>query len=88
MLTIQYAKNPIYSNQKHTTIDLIVKFEEFNEELPFTAVSTDVMNHGVELFNRAIAGEFGTIANYVPPAIDKNGNATQAQPVVTGTQTL
>jgi hypothetical protein len=61
MFTIEYAKNPKYNDPSNTTVVLDVKFAEFNTELPFTANPNDVEAHGVELYNRAIAGEFGTI---------------------------
>lgn len=67
MLTVQYAKDPIYATENGSTIQLTVKFEEFNEEMPFGANVNDPMPYGVDLFNRAIAGEFGEIAKYIPP---------------------
>jgi hypothetical protein len=67
MLTIQYAKNPAYSSESNQTIDLTVKFVEFAEEMHFGATPFDPMPYGVELYNRAVAGEFGPIAPYVAP---------------------
>lgn len=43
------------------------------EPVPFTASPDDSEPHGVELYNRAMAGEFGEISPYVEPPI------TQAQ---------
>jgi hypothetical protein len=78
MLTIQYAKDPVYVNAEGTFINLIVKFDEFEEELPFGASPNDCEEHGRELFARAKAGEFGTVAPYVPPAsIDIPTEGTQ-----------
>jgi hypothetical protein len=68
MLTIQYAKNPAYSSADGQNIYLLVKFYEFAEEMPFGATPYDPMSYGVELYNRALAGEFGPIAPYVPPS--------------------
>jgi hypothetical protein len=73
MFTLQYAKNPVYLNKEETFINLIVKFEEFAEEMPFGASPNDPEPHGVDLYNRAKAGEFGEVAPYVapiPPTID------------------
>lgn len=67
MLTVQYAKNPAYANADGTCISMTVKFAEFNEELPFGATPHDPMPYGVELYNRAIAGEFGDIAPFIAP---------------------
>ena len=82
MLTIEYVKNPAYSDADGQTIDLIVKFYEFAKELPFGATSFDPMPYGVELYNNALAGMYGPIAPYVPlgPAPD--------QPVTSGVQDL
>ena len=67
MLTIEYAKDCVWNNEAHTEINMIVKFVEMPEELPFLATSYDVEPYGVELFNNAVAGDYGTIAPYVPP---------------------
>jgi hypothetical protein len=67
MLTIEYAKNPIWNNADHNAIFLIVKFVEMADELPFTATPFDVESYGIELYNNAFAGYYGEIASYVPP---------------------
>ena len=69
MFTLQYAKDPIYNNEEGTSILLTVKWEEFQEEMPFGATSYDPEPYGVDLFNRAVAGEFGTVAPFVKPII-------------------
>jgi hypothetical protein len=81
MFTLQYAKDPFWNSNDGQSIHLTVKWEEFNEEHPFNATSYDNMPHGVDLYNRAKAGEFGEVAPYVAPE-------TQAQPNTTGSQTL
>lgn len=81
MFTLEYANNPVWHNAEGTSIHLTVKFAEFNEEFPFAANSYDSMPHGVDLYNRAKAGEFGEIAPYVPPP-------EPVQPISSGTQTL
>jgi len=81
MFTLQYAKNPIWNDDSGQSIHLTVKWEEFNEEHPFAATSYDSMPYGVDLYNRAKAGEFGEISPYVAPEI-------QTQPNTTGSQTL
>ena len=83
MLTLQYANSPVYGNAEGTNIQLIVKWEEFNEEMPFGATSYDPMPHGVDLYNRALAGEFGPVAPYVAPPVSANN-----QPTTTGSQNL
>ena len=82
MLTLEYANTPVYGNAEGTNIQLIVKWAEFNEEMPFGATSYDSMQHGVDLYNRAKAGEFGSIADYVPPP------EPEPQPQTTGSQDL
>ena len=68
MLTLEYVKDPIWANAEQiNAINLIVKWEEFSEEMPFTATSYDPEPYGVDLYNRAKAGEFGEVASYVPP---------------------
>ena len=73
MFTLQYAKDPVYNNEEGTAILLTVKWEEFNEEMPFGACSFDPEPHGVDLYNRAKAGEFGPVSPFVTtvsPTID------------------
>lgn len=67
MFTLEYAKDPVWNDDTGQSILLTVKWEEFNEEMPFGACSYDPMPHGVDLYNRAKAGEFGEVAPYVPP---------------------
>ncbi len=84
MFTLQYAKDPIWNNAEGTAIVLTIKWEEFVEEMPFGATSFDPEPWGVDLFNRAKAGEFGEVAPFVEtqiPGID-------FQPTTTGTQTI
>ena len=83
MLTFKQAKNPVYGNFDETIVNLEVMFEEFGDTwLPFTAMPTDPELHGVEIYNKAKAGEFGAIAPYSAPP------ATQSQPQTQGAQTL
>lgn len=73
MFTLEYAKNPIWNNAEFTAILLIIKWEEFNEEMPFSATAWDAEPWGVDLFNRAKDGEFGEVAQFVEfiaPTID------------------
>lgn len=83
MFTLEYAKDPFWNSDDGEQICLTVKFEEFNEEMPFTATSFDTMPYGVDLFNRAKAGEFGVVAPYVAPNV-----AAPDQPQTQGAQTL
>jgi hypothetical protein len=82
MLTIESAINPIYADVEGTCIQLHVKFKEFNEVLPFGATLYDPMPYGVELYHRALAGEFGPIAPMPVITIGEN------QPITKGAQTL
>ena len=81
MLTLEYATAPVFGNAEGTNVMLQVKFAEFNEVMPFGATSYDPMPYGVELYNRAVAGEFGPIAPFVP-------FEEQDQPTTQGAQTL
>jgi hypothetical protein len=69
MFTLEYAKDPIWNNAEGTSILLNVKWKEFKEEMLFGATSFDPEPWGVDLYNRAKAGEFGAVASYVAPII-------------------
>lgn len=66
-MQLEYAKNPIWSNADHTTIDLIIKWENIDGEFPFTASPNDCEAHGKQIFKLASEGTYGEIAEYVPP---------------------
>jgi len=86
MLTIQYAKDPKSVNEANTEIDLTVKFVEIADELPFTATPYDTEPYGVELYNNAVAGQYGEVAPYVPPPLLPEP-VVQEQPTTSGTVT-
>ena len=66
-MQLEYAKDPKWANAEQTLIDLTIKWEGIAEELPFTASPNDTEAHGRALFAAAQAGEFGPVAEYVPP---------------------
>lgn len=61
------AGQPRWADAGHSRIDLLVTFPGVGT-VPFTAASQDDTDYGPELFARAVAGEFGEIAAYAPPA--------------------
>ncbi len=54
-----------WANSDHTSIDMTVTIN--GQKMPFTARADDPESYGRELFNKAVAGEFGKIAEYQPP---------------------
>ena len=69
MLTVKYAKNPVYGSSDGQQIQLIVRFVEIDEDLPFNATSYDCEPHGIDLYNRAKTGEFGEVAPFPIPTV-------------------
>lgn len=69
MFTLQYAKNPIWNDEQGNQILLTVKWEEFAEEMPFTATPYDTESWGRELFANAKNGNYGEVKPYEPPVI-------------------
>lgn len=68
MMKYSTAKNLIWTNSEKTLIDCEIEHPVFGW-IPFTASPDDVEAHGRELFDKLKAGEFGAIADYVPPVI-------------------
>jgi hypothetical protein len=66
-MQLEYAKNPVWANAEHTMIDITIKWDGINEEYPFTASPTDVAEHGRAIFAAAQTGEYGPVAEYLPP---------------------
>ena len=67
-MTLAYTTvtNCRWANAAHTAIDCQATFAHLGT-VPFTANSRDCEAHGVEIYNRAVAGDFGAIAEYVAP---------------------
>jgi hypothetical protein len=80
MFTIQYVKELQWDNAEHTSFSCVVKYEEFNEEMPASANATDPYAHIHEIWTNGIAGEYGEIAEFepepippiVPPSAEQN----------------
>jgi len=69
MRTVNGVRNPAWADPTGVRIEMEVDFDELDEiYVPFTSYKNDPEPHSADLFNRAVAGEFGPIADYVPPA--------------------
>lgn len=67
-MIITNIRNPRYSSAGNATIDVTLELD--GETMDFTASPNDVTDHGLDIYERAAAGEFGAIAAYVaPPAM-------------------
>jgi hypothetical protein len=63
------VKNPKWSNFEQTIIECEVNFDDLIEEfVSFAAVASGDYPHTHEIFARCVAGEFGEVAPYTPPA--------------------
>ena len=58
------VRNPQWVDAAHTQIKCEVNFKHvgFEEWTPFTADPTDEMPYSKDIFDRAVAGEFGEVA--------------------------
>ena len=65
-MQIKNVKNPQWTNAEHTMINVALETDVFGE-IPFSASPDDVEEHGREIFEDAVAGKFGIIAEYVAP---------------------
>jgi hypothetical protein len=88
MFTITYVKDLKWDDAEHTMFSCLVKYEEFNEEHPTGVNATDSYAHIQEIWTKGTAGQYGTIAEYVPPEIPPLPEPADNQPVTQGTQTL
>ena len=63
------VKNPKWANFEQTVINCEVDFDDLVEEyVPFSAIASGDYPHTHEIFERCVAGEFGAVAPYTPPA--------------------
>jgi hypothetical protein len=86
MFTVEYVKNLKWENAEHTFFSCVVKYEEFDEEHSSGVNATDPYAHIHEIWTKGIAGEYGEIAEYVPPVITPA--PIEEQPNANGTQEL
>ena len=85
MFTVEYVKDMKWCDAEHTFFECVVKYAEFNEEMPAGINATDPYAHINEIWTKANAGEYGPIAEYEPPAPIE---AAPDQPNANGVQTL
>jgi hypothetical protein len=61
-------RNPVWGNAEQTIINCEVDFDDLIEEfVPFCASENAFYDHEKEIFQKAKAGEFGSVAPYTPP---------------------
>lgn len=76
MMNYSNAVNPRYSNGEGTVIDMIVSFDGLGD-VPFSASMVDgEPDYTHELYQRALAGDFGPIAPYTEPVKTQDEMAT------------
>jgi hypothetical protein len=71
MSIVETIHSPVFSDDTGTRIDCMVKFDTLPVEVPFTADANDVEEHGRAIYVALAAGEYGTIAAYVPPSFPR-----------------
>jgi hypothetical protein len=86
MFTVEYAKNLFWCDAEHTFFECVVKYKEFDGELPVGVNGTDKYRHIQELWVKGNAGEYGAITEYVAPP--EPSLPPEDQPTTTGAQTL
>ena len=86
MFNIEYVKDLKWENEDHSYFSCTVKYAQFAEEFPSGVNGDDPTPHIREMWEKANAGEYGPIAEYVyvEPIILK----AESQPTVEGAQTL
>jgi hypothetical protein len=67
--------NPVWVDADHTIIDCLITTSQLgDEQLPFTASPDDVEAHGRAIFADLVAGKYGAIGEYVPPALSDSSD--------------
>jgi hypothetical protein len=86
---ITSAKNLFWTSPEEDRFDAEILFAEESEYLPTACgvVEVGVVPHMTDLWNRAVNGEFGQIAPFVPPPEvdpDAQNTATPSSGVIPG----
>ncbi|SUA58339.1 tail fiber assembly protein [Oligella urethralis] len=69
-MTNYICKNPKFSNYNKTSIDVMWQHPELGD-IPFTASKGDTEAHGREIYQLALAGEFGEVMLYDGPSLEE-----------------
>ncbi|MFJ7315059.1 tail fiber assembly protein [Pseudomonas sp. NPDC098747] len=64
-MVITKVRNPQWANAEKTAINVSMTVEGLGE-IPFTASPDDTTDYGPKIFERAVAGEFGEVADMAP----------------------
>lgn len=76
MRTINSVKLPMWADQAQTIINVLVDFDELDEEfVQFTASQNDPEEHGRFIYQQAISGAYGEIAAWTPSPIPSSEQA-------------
>ncbi|HHI2551350.1 TPA: prophage tail fiber N-terminal domain-containing protein [Klebsiella aerogenes] len=68
--SVKNIRSPVYSSDDMTSIDVVVDIDGHGEGLVFTASMSDPSEHGRDIFQSLINGEYGEIAAYVTQLVD------------------
>tara|TARA_A100000164_G_scaffold262142_1_gene234119 strand:- start:32 stop:340 length:309 start_codon:yes stop_codon:yes gene_type:complete len=65
-ITYSDVRNPRWGNSEQTLIICEVNFEHITDEeySSFAARREDIYTHTIDIYDRCVAGDFGTIAGY------------------------
>jgi len=66
-MQLEYAKQPQWCDAEHTGINVLIRWDGWDAELPFTATKDDPEAHGQQIYQNILAGVYGEIAEFVPP---------------------
>lgn len=68
-ITYTTVRDLVWCNAEHTMFNCFVFFHHLGEEVPFgcSQAEVGVYPHVTSIWERAIAGDFGPIAEYVEP---------------------
>ena len=69
------VRNLVWVNPEQTMFNCTVDFEGVGE-VEFSCSVSDSVDHAQEIWAKAMAGEFGEIAAYVPPPPQPESTAT------------
>lgn len=64
------VKSPQWANSEKTRVDCLVKFDAFDDYLPFTADPNDNTEWGPQIFEECSSGKWGDVGNYIEPVVD------------------
>lgn len=69
-MNYKQIRNPKWANKEHSILDCEVDFDDLVEEfVPFSTTAISTYPYMIDIFQKCVNGDFGTVQEYVEPIV-------------------